>query len=459
MAVTKTRTVGYGSRVGNSFRGIWTGIIMFCVGTGLLWWNEGNAVKNAKALEEAQGVAIHVDDVSDVNPSLSGQLIHATAEAKTEEELQDEDFGYTTNAIKLERTVEYYQYVEHESETHEDKLGGKEEITTTYTYKKEWVSSPIDSEEFEDPAYRKKNFVLTAFEEAEPLQAKEVTFGGYKFNETLINEMPGWVDSKITIDDARLKAWDAELIKQYGSEDASPKAVKKAAVVDTLEANTEAAPDSTVTEEIPEDTRYEYVHVAKNMVYFGKNANVPQIGDVRVRFRQVNCGLVSIIAQVNGDTFEEYVAKNKKTIIDIRSGNVSMEKMFQMQEELNTFWLWVLRIIGILVVCGGLRGIFDILSTILKVVPFLSSIMNWGVGLICNVIGVAWSLLVIAIAWLFYRPLIGIAILAIIAAIVGFFVYNGKKKKAAQAEAAPAPAPASEAAPAPAPETEPEQKA
>ena len=45
MAYQETRTVGYGSRVGSSFRGIGAGIMLFLAGTALLWWNEGRAVK------------------------------------------------------------------------------------------------------------------------------------------------------------------------------------------------------------------------------------------------------------------------------------------------------------------------------------------------------------------------------------------------------------------------------
>ena len=44
MAYQETRTVGYGSRVGSSFRGIGAGIMLFLAGTALLWWNEGRAV-------------------------------------------------------------------------------------------------------------------------------------------------------------------------------------------------------------------------------------------------------------------------------------------------------------------------------------------------------------------------------------------------------------------------------
>jgi hypothetical protein len=51
MAYTTTTTTSYGSRVKNSCGGIFGGIALFLAGTALLWWNEGNAVANAKLLE------------------------------------------------------------------------------------------------------------------------------------------------------------------------------------------------------------------------------------------------------------------------------------------------------------------------------------------------------------------------------------------------------------------------
>ena len=89
---------------------------------------------------------------------------------------------------------------------------------------------------------------------------------------------------------------------------------------------------------------------------------------------------------------------------------------------------WALRIFGILIVIGGLKGIFRFLTTILKVVPFIAGIFGWGVGIVCTVIGVAWSLIVIALAWLFYRPLLGISLLVLAGFLIWVFAFKGKDK-------------------------------
>ena len=95
MAYQETKTTGYGTRLSNSLRGIGTGFLMLLGGTVLLWWNEGRAVKTTQMLEEAQGVAVHVDDVSNADPSLNGKLIHATAFTQTKDSLCDATFDST----------------------------------------------------------------------------------------------------------------------------------------------------------------------------------------------------------------------------------------------------------------------------------------------------------------------------------------------------------------------------
>ena len=81
-----------------------------------------------------------------------------------------------------------------------------------------------------------------------------------------------------------------------------------------------------------------------------------------------------------------------------------------------------------MLVIGGLKMIFGFLETILKVVPFLANILGWGVGVVCTVVGVVWSLIIIALAWLFYRPVIGIILLAIAGFLVWVFAFRGKEK-------------------------------
>ena len=409
MAYQEVATTGYGTRVGNSFKAIGSGILLFIVGTCVLWWNEGRAVKTEKMLDEAGSAYVEMENPSKKDASLEGELICGTALATTEDSLIDKDFGVGAKAIALTRRVEYYQWVEHAQEKREDKLGGKEVTTTTYTYTKEWTSRPVESAQFKDPAYQNKNMVLTTVEEAEQY-AENVSWGAYKLNESLIHSIRSNEGLDLAIAEDLLKQLDKSAQtayeRFYGVNDSINKAMAAAENKKDLE----------------------YVHQAGNILYYGRVPGSPEVGDVRVTFEKVVPAKVTVMAVVDGDTFKPFKAKNGKRFQTLVMGKKSGDEIIEAQKEANNMFLWILRIVGILMVIGGLKGIFGFLETILKVVPFIAGIFGWGVGIVCTVIGVVWSLIVIAIAWLFYRPLLGISLLVIAGFLVWVFAFKGKDK-------------------------------
>jgi len=465
MAFTETTTTGYGTRVGNSFKAIGSGFLLFVLGTALLWWNEGRAVKTEKMLDEAGSAYVEMENPSKKDASLEGELICGTALATTEDSLTDAEFGVGAKAIAIRRSVEYYQWVEHSQTKKEDKLGGKEVTTTTYTYSKQWVSSPIQSSQFHDPAYQNKNTVLTTVEDAEQY-AENVTFGAYKLNESLIHSISSREGMDLAIAEDMLaqfdKATQAAYERFYGvqksiqqpaqqpvQQPAIPDSVKALlpdsvkAQLDSLQAVNDSINNAMAKAENKKDL--EYIHQAGNVLYFGRVPGAPEVGDVRVTFEKVVPAKVTVMAVVDGDSFKPFKAKNGKRFQTLVMGKKSGDEIIDAEKEANNMILWFLRIIGVLMVIGGLKGIFGFIETVLKVVPFIAGIFGWGVGLVCSVIGIAWSLIVIAIAWLFYRPLLGISLLVLAGFLVWVFAFKGKDKlkdlaaKAKNKNAAPAP--------------------
>lgn len=420
MAYTETTTTSYGTRVKSSFGGILTGIILFLAGTALLWWNEGRAVKTAKMLEEAAKVAVDMENINKVDPEFDGELVHATGMALTKDSLIDNEYGVGSTCIKMKRDVEYYQWVEHSSSESKDKLGGSQETTTTYTYSMEWVNEPVNSSDFKDPEYKGKNSTFVLADDQEWL-ATNVTLGAYTCPESMIDKIYGYEELPLNISSDLLKQKDAQLARALGE-----KPVVKQPEPTALPSDS-AANDSNQVAQYEEDN-YENIHVSANQIYLGKSPNAPKIGDVRITYRIVPIHKISIIAEVDGNTFKYYKAKNGKKMMMVVNGKKDLDEMIESAEEGNNIMSWVLRIIGILLVISGLKGLFSFLITILKVVPFLSRILSFGVNIICSVIGFVWSLLIIAIAWLFYRPVLAICLLAGIGLIV-FLVINRAKVK------------------------------
>ena len=446
MAYQEVTTTGYGTRVGYSFKAIGSGILLFCLGTALLWWNEGRAVKTEKMLDEAGNAYVEMENPNKKDASLDGELICGTAMATTEDSLSDAQFGVGAKAIALRRTVEYYQWVEHAQEKKEDKLGGKEVTTTTYTYTKEWTSRPVESAQFKDPAYQKKNMVLTTVDDAEQY-AENVSFGAYKLNESLIHSIRSTEGLDLTIAEDMLKQFDKATQTAYErfygvqknnqptqqpAQPSIPDSVRALltdsakAVLDSLQAINDSINKAMAAAENKKDL--EYVHVANNILYYGRVPGSPEVGDVRVTFEKVVPAKVTVMAVVDGDTFKPFKAKNGKRFQTLLMGKKSGDEIIEAEKEANSMILWALRIVGILMVIGGLKGIFGFLETILKVVPFIAGIFGWGVGVVCTVVGVVWSLIVIALAWLFYRPLLGITLLVLAAFLIWVFAFKGKDK-------------------------------
>ncbi len=442
MAYQETKTTGYGTRVGNSFKSILSGFVLIIGATILLWWNEGRAVKTADMLEDAQGACIEMPNPDKKSAEFDGELVCATAMATTDDVLTDTQFGISENAIGLSRSVEYFQWVEHKQEEKEDKLGGKEVTTTTYTYTQEWVSSPINSGNFKDPAYQGKNYTWAQVDEQD-LWAETVKFGAYVLSESLIHSISSTEAVELNINENVLQSINKTVADTY--------AVRKG--LPTQTAQTEAQPavaDSSKTviaDSIAQDNKVdlEYVHQMGNVLYYGRSMNAPEIGDVRITFEKTVPAKVTVVSQVDGNTFKPFTAKNKKKFETLRMGKKSIDEIFDEENEANNMWTWVLRIIGIILVISGIRSLFSFVETLLKVVPFLSSIFAFGVGIISFILGLVYSLIVIALAWIFYRPVLGIILLVIAGFLVWVFAFNGKKKLvelANKGKAAPATAPA-----------------
>jgi hypothetical protein len=196
-----------------------------------------------------------------------------------------------------------------------------------------------------------------------------------------------------------------------------------------LDKTIQASYERYYTKEERNSNTYNYVHVNDNQLYLGLEPSSPMVGDVRVSFEKVApAHEVTVVAVVDGDSFKPFRAKNGYTLEKLVMGKKDVDQFFEDEQTSNTMKTWIIRIIGIMMVIGGLKLIFGFVETLLKIVPFLSSIIGWGVGVICSVLGFVWSLIVIAIAWLFYRPILGITLLVIAGFLIWLFALGGKNK-------------------------------
>jgi len=120
---TEVTTQSWGSRLGQSFKGVVVGALLLIAAFPLQFWNEGRAIDRAKALEEGAGAVVGVASAT-VVPGNEGELVHMIGQVTTNEVLADTDFPVSAKAIKLSRVVEMFQWKEESHSETREKLGG-----------------------------------------------------------------------------------------------------------------------------------------------------------------------------------------------------------------------------------------------------------------------------------------------------------------------------------------------
>ena len=386
MAVTETTTESWTSRLGGAVKGVVAGLALFILGFPVLFWNEGNSVKTAKALDEGEGACIPVESNAKVDPEMEGQLVHMTGRADTQDVLTDEQFGVSATAIALNRKTEMFQWRENSETTEKKNLGGSVTRTTTYTYEKVWSETVIDSSGFKEAGH--DNPGVIEFPSEEKLAAN-VSFGAFRLNERQI--------ARIGSDQAYAFPTDFVCRVSRVQRQGNVILVPNKATRDNALNNRDVAAE-------------------------------PRIGDMRVTFTVVRPHDISIVAKQRGDTFVAYLAKTKKKVDLIQDGVVDCAEMFEDARDANTLFTWLVRLGGLLIMYIGLSMVLKPLSVLGDVLPILGTVIGWGAGLVAGVVAFVCALVTIAVAWIFYRPVLAVLLLVAAGALV-FLVWKKKQSK------------------------------
>ncbi len=359
---------------GCSFFGVVIGVILALAAMPLLFWNEGRAVTTYKTLLEGGGI-VQTISATEVDPIYDGKLVHLSGLATTEETLSDTDLGVSAKAISLQRKVEMYQWKE-SSSTSDNK--------TTYSYNKEWADNLINSQSFKAES-------------------------GHQNPSTMPYQSQTWFAETVTVGSFTLSASLIRMIDNY---------------------------KTLGVEKIPA-TLGNKAKIASGGFYIGDSAASPQVGDLRINFSQVAPTSVSLIAKVNGKTFEPYVSQAGGTIELLKTGEHTAQEMFAEAQTENTIMNWVLRLVGFLMMFFGIVLFFSPLSGLFKMIPFVGNIIDRGFGCITwtfsFVISFAMSLIIIAIGWIAYRPFLAITLIVIglmPIVVVGIWLWASRNKTA-----------------------------
>jgi hypothetical protein len=364
-------TTSWGKRIVDSLKGIILGVGFFIASFYLIFWNEGRSVDRIKTLDEGRNLLIAVSS-GQIDANNNGKLVHISDNAITSDILKDDFFGVQENALKLKRTVEMYQWKENEnSETKKD-LGGSETKETTYSYEKIWSEKPINSGNFKK---REGHENPTMPYNSKTYSANDITIGAFKLTEPFIKKIKKFEEYPLS-----QKNFDAM------------------------------------------DSRLKPLFTLVGNKYFYGDANNPQIGALRISYGIIKPTEISVIGKQDNNTIQIYYTK-RGDINLLEMGNVSAESMFSHAKSENTLITWLVRLGAFILMWAGLAMILTPIRVLGDVVPFIGNVLGAGIGLLSGIISLVLSFSTMAIAWIFYRPIVGIILLIL---VVGF-LFGGLK--------------------------------
>ena len=398
MAVTEIQETSYFARLGGAAKGVFAGIVLFLAAFPLLFWNEGRAVKREQTLKDGASSVVSVA-ADAVLPENNGKLVHVSGGLTSDATLTDPEFGISVKAIRLTRKVEMYQWREKSSSKTEKKLGGGEKKTTVYSYEKVWSDKLIPSENFKEAGH--ENPAVFPFD-SQKWQAGDVKLGAFQLPENMISMI------------GQSKRHELPADYQLSND-------RKGYVRD----------NAIYVYHVPETQTLDVLQTIDRA--FG----TLEIGDIRITYTSVVPHDVSVVAQQQEQTFSPYTTGNG-TILLMADSVQSADAMFQNAQSANSVMTWILRAAGFLLMYVGLGMVLRPLAVLADVIPLIGDLVGTGTSLVSFLISMPCTLFTIALAWLFYRPLIAIPLIVIGAAGLVFLIKKRNEVKKSKAAAAAA---------------------
>jgi hypothetical protein len=362
------------------------GLVLIVGSCILLFWAEGRAVKTARSLEEGSGIVLEVS-ADKLDPANEGKLVHISGDAVPQEIPADKRLGVEAKgAMSLTRVVEMLQWKEIERDVERKDADGKVTKTKVYDYDKTWSDKLIDSSRFK-MATAPKNPEMPL--NGESFTVAAATVGAFTLSGN---------------DVARLGKKTPVQLSDSGA----------ASVV--------AAIGGTKP-----------IWLVGNRFLLADNADQPQVGDIRIGYERGDVSRLSAIGKQIGGRLGPYTTSNGRDVFLIQAGNASASEMFKDAIAGNTALTWGLRVIGLLAMFFGFSLSFSPLTGTLGRLPVVGGLLRGGASLVALALTLALGSIVIALGWIFYRPLLALVIVVI---GVGLAFAIGKLGKQPQAQAA-----------------------
>ncbi|XP_048038004.1 transmembrane protein 43 [Megalobrama amblycephala] len=386
--VHERKPEGFLERLSASTGGVIAGLCLFVLSLYVLFTNEGRALRTSSSLDEglSQVVSLHPDMMLD--PQNNNRLVHLTGTLRTAQPLYDPNYGVSVQAVKLQRQVEMYQWVEY-SESRDIKENGETKTETTYSYNTEWKSEVISSRHFDQEVGHMNPSAMAV--ESVTVVAPDVWVGRLFLSKGLVEQIN-----------------DFQTLSLAG---------------------------------LPVPVFNTFLTVQDDYFYHTANPRRPEVGDVRVRFAYAGLSgdgfypgpahKVSIVAMQQADRLTAFRTRAGGALEILYMGDLSAEEVFAREHQLNAMKTWALRLGGWALMFLSVSLSTRIIYTLVDSVPVLRELVSAGLKIFALCVSCSLSLLTIAAGWIFYRPLLGvtIALLALLPLLIAHARAPSKKNQ------------------------------
>lgn len=364
----------------------------------------------AKIIEEGEKDCVLVQDGRCI-PETEGSLICLQGDLRSKDNLADPLIGVQlVNGIKLMRNVEIFQYVETKN--------GDE-----YCYKKEWVREILISEHFHDEKFRGKNETKChKYIPDHVFYASDMKIGDYSLNQEL-KDMLNCDDSldlgamELNLDEIRSKTYLPIVEIHDNKIYVCKRGFEKWKLGDHRISYNHMTAPKTLTLVARQKSYQLEPYYGKNIEGPPNNSSGLSNNSVELRNKeQERLDLESNLIEKKEDQ-----AKQKKSLREtirdfmddsikinwLFEGTKSIEQVFAIKMKQEQKITWLLRLAGFLCMTFGVYLFFAPLIALLNWIPILGTLVAIIFFLFSLSLGLSFSLIVISIAWFYYRPMIG----------------------------------------------------
>lgn len=366
-----------------SIVGILFGFVAIGLGLGVIVWNENNSVQIARALNEGLGVTIAAP-ADRVDPGLEGKMVHLTAALASQRGVRDDLLNVAGQGLRLRREVEMFQWKESSS---------TKDGRTTYTYNRDWSSSPQDSSRFRDAAnHRNPAFPFRS----QTFTATDAMIGPYRLGAAALEQFQPRSESRLTPPQAATDAIGRRLNRP-----------------------------ATVTDD---------------RVYFGRDAADPAVGDLRISWKLIAAGPGSVAARQTAGELTAYTARNGRPVLLAATGTHSAEAMFAQGQADNRVFTWIVRLACLFGIFIGFLLLLGPFTFLASYIPIVGDLFAAGAAVIALVMTLVVGGGAIALAWFAVRPLLTLGIVVgVLASIAGLkWLTRGRAEQKLAGRQAPA---------------------